>query len=227
MRHLQRITASLVLVFLALPLEASAATSTLPRRVLRHLPPTAQTTVIRPVRKALGIPKVTADMTRGAFVASLMQALYPGMLDDCFVALSESRYTHLFPDVPRTSQYAAEICVAIEMGVVQGYPDGLFRPDQHINTAEAAKVIAKAYGIAKDSSDPNVPWYQPYVTALRALGISLVPSSLADPFPYERAKQAVLTVRCSRAILPSGPRRSSAEERGRARSGSGLIAPCP
>jgi len=224
MRHLQRFSVCFLLAVLLFPIEASAYT--LPRRVLRRLPPATQTAVSRPVRKSVNIPKVTEDMTRAAFVASLMRALYPQMLEGCFETLSDSRYTLLFPDVPRTSPYAAEICVAIETGVVRGYPDGLFRPDQHINTAEAAKVIAKAYGIAKDSSDPNVPWYQSSVAALQGLGISLVPGSLATPFPFEQAKRTVWIVRCSRAIIPSGTRRSTAADRAQERSQSS-VAPCP
>jgi len=41
------------------------------------------------------------------------------------------------------------IAAAVRVGIINGYPDGTFRPDNYITRAEAAKVIAKAYVLKK------------------------------------------------------------------------------
>jgi len=46
----------------------------------------------------------------------------------------------------------------------------VFRPHKPINFAEAAKILAKAHGIANDSPDSNVEWFTPFIEALNARG---------------------------------------------------------
>jgi hypothetical protein len=72
----------------------------------------------------------------------------------------------LFPDVPKSAWYAPYVCVAKERGIVSGYEDGKFRPEQQINYAEAAKIAANAYSLSPvpQSGDPR--WYGPYARAV-------------------------------------------------------------
>ena len=59
-----------------------------------------------------------------------------------------SNETAPFPDVRSNAWYAAAIAMAQEYDLVQGYRDGLFRPDQPITRLEAIAVIARAMKIA-------------------------------------------------------------------------------
>lgn len=196
---LKRVAASVLLSLLFVPATASAAVP-LPRRVLRHLDTTTttQTTTTSGSPRSM-LPRPGQDMTRGAFVASLIRALHSEELTGCLDRLSPSRYELLFRDITRTDPLAPELCTALEAGIIQGYPDGYFRPMQVINNAEAAKVIAKAYGLGKDSSDPRVPWYQPSVNALLSLGITL-PRSLAVPFTPDQSKMILWSMHCSQRV---------------------------
>ncbi|MBI2463350.1 S-layer homology domain-containing protein [Candidatus Peregrinibacteria bacterium] len=64
-------------------------------------------------------------------------------------------------------------------GVIQGYPDGTFRPEQSINRAEALKIILRAKGIEIPVSPPNVSfsdysasdWFAPYIEEAHERGI--------------------------------------------------------
>lgn len=49
--------------------------------------------------------------------------------------------TKSFSDVPQTSAYYKDIESATRLGVLNGYPDGTFRPDGTLTRAEAATVI--------------------------------------------------------------------------------------
>jgi lysozyme len=48
-----------------------------------------------------------------------------------------------FKDVPATHWAADEIAAAVDDGIMEGYPDGTFKPDQAITRAEFAAAIAK------------------------------------------------------------------------------------
>lgn len=67
-----------------------------------------------------------------------------------------------FPDVPSDAWFAPFVCAAVRRDVVNGYPDGLFRPEQTVNTAEALKIIANLYD-RKAEERTGEYWYRPYV----------------------------------------------------------------
>lgn len=65
-----------------------------------------------------------------------------------------------------------------EKGIIKGYPDGTFKPDQVINRAEALKIIFESRGIAVEndtnSGFPDVDsnlWFAIYVTSAKKLGL--------------------------------------------------------
>ncbi len=59
------------------------------------------------------------------------------------------QYRDCFPDV--TNQwFAPPVCYAKERGWIQGYADGLFRPESSVNHAEAVKIILNGYGLGKN-----------------------------------------------------------------------------
>lgn len=78
-----------------------------------------------------------------------------------------------FPDVPATEWFAGAVTMLKSLAVIQGYPDGTFRPGQDINRAEALKILLKMSGleielIEFDVANPftdvySGEWYAPYV----------------------------------------------------------------
>jgi polyhydroxybutyrate depolymerase len=75
--------------------------------------------------------------------------------------------THCFADVDAAAWYAPYVCAAARRGIVSGYPDGTYKPDRTINTAEAIKIMVSAYKNSMESV-PGKPWYEPYVDYLDA-----------------------------------------------------------
>jgi hypothetical protein len=55
-----------------------------------------------------------------------------------------------FADVAARHPYGAAIATAAFFGLVEGNPDGTFRPDEAINRAEAAKLVALLVGLREE-----------------------------------------------------------------------------
>jgi inhibitor of cysteine peptidase len=68
-----------------------------------------------------------------------------------------------FPDVDSEAWYARYVQFAMAKGIVSGYPDGTFKPDDDVNFVEASKILALAYG---QKAQGGGDWYRPYVKAL-------------------------------------------------------------
>lgn len=68
-----------------------------------------------------------------------------------------------FPDV-KTEWFAKYVCTAKRNGVIQGYNDGLFRPENDLTFVEASKIISLSlnYGLTGDADI----WYKNYVQKL-------------------------------------------------------------
>lgn len=82
-----------------------------------------------------------------------------------------------FSDVPRTDSGYVGITFMNESGVINGYDDGTFKPDNSINRAEVLKIILKGSGIEADedfSADfPDVQvdqWFAPFVIKAKVMG---------------------------------------------------------
>lgn len=70
-------------------------------------------------------------------------------------------------------------CLAKELGIIKGYPDGTFRGGQSINLAEAIKIIAVAYTLPTAAAPTMADlWYVPYFTIANDRG-------LFEYFPYQ------------------------------------------
>ena len=69
----------------------------------------------------------------------------------------------LFTDLPETQwshQYIADLC---GQGVINGYPDGSFRPGDNVTYGEAFKLLLLAIGVAEPAYVPGQHWAMPYV----------------------------------------------------------------
>lgn len=82
-----------------------------------------------------------------------------------------------FSDVSRTHPYYTAITYLSQQGVIGGYADGTFKPENSINRAEVLKIILKGSNIEANEAYgaffPDVPeeaWFAPFVMKAKALG---------------------------------------------------------
>lgn len=81
-----------------------------------------------------------------------------------------------FPDTPRDSWYAAELCVAKTKQLINGYPDGTYRPEGNINFVEAAKILSNVFSLQVAGNETGEFWYRPYVKRMDDLNV--IPASI-------------------------------------------------
>lgn len=65
-----------------------------------------------------------------------------------------------FTDVKSDSWYAKYVCFAEDMGLVEGYGDGSFKPANNINFVEALKIVLIGMGYDYEEGDP---WFRAIV----------------------------------------------------------------
>ncbi len=118
-----------------------------------------------------GTYKPDATINRAEFVKILMETFE----DDgrtCKIAP--------FSDVDQSAWYATFAHEARCHGIVEGYSDGTFKPANGINFVEAAKILAKTFGLEASTTIPacdgDCPWYRPYVLMLEMRGA--IPTSV-------------------------------------------------
>jgi hypothetical protein len=76
-------------------------------------------------------------VNRVEFLKMLFETLQISLLDS---------KTQLFLDTPEDAWYISYIKTASDMDIIQGYPDGTFRPDQCVTRVEAIKMTLKSVG---------------------------------------------------------------------------------
>ncbi len=93
-----------------------------------------------------------------------------------------------FPDV--TNQWFAQVvCTAKDAGIVNGYPDGNFHPENKITFAEAGKILSLAYKQDVSALSCGQDWYEPYALALES-SKAIPPSVAALDKPLTRGEMA-------------------------------------
>ncbi len=79
-----------------------------------------------------------------------------------------------FSDIEDQAWYIPYLRTAFNENVIEGYPDGTFKPDQDVNFAEASKIIVESFGYDYEL-DSDI-WYKAYVDVLaarRAIPVSI------------------------------------------------------
>lgn len=99
-----------------------------------------------------------------------------------------------FPDVGN-QWFAFFVCTAKEEGIVGGYPDGLFKPEQPINFVEAAKILSLAYK-QNPASVGSTDWYEPFALALDS-SHAIPPTINTLDSPLSRGEMAEMMWRLS------------------------------
>lgn len=84
-----------------------------------------------------------ATITRAELAAIMIRAL----------GLSESGNSSKFTDVNANDWYAGAVAKAVEYGLIEGYRDGTFAPNQTISRQEALVILTRAMKIAGVESD--------------------------------------------------------------------------
>lgn len=175
-------------VMLRLP-PASVHFDPLPEAVPVLLPPPLP--AVQPVAYAWNGQETIA---RSTFVAAIVRRLYKPS-ERCFPQLSESDYSLLARDVEKDSPYGIDLCTAMRAGLMRGYSDNTFRPGALVTRAEAAKALAKAFGLAADPTDPAQPWSVPYVSALVDAGVLAVHADMDAPITRAELSAMLWTLR--------------------------------
>ncbi|MCK9186783.1 S-layer homology domain-containing protein [Candidatus Gracilibacteria bacterium] len=91
--------------------------------------------------------------------------------------MSPAKNEPIFSDVPQDEWYSNYIYTAKTLGIIDGYPNGTFKPAQTVNKAEAIKIILKALkaetGLVSFAPYEDTPinqnnaWYLPYAQYLK------------------------------------------------------------
>ncbi len=108
-----------------------------------------------------GYPDGTFQPDRTVNRAEFLKIVFAAEGDDVASASDPTG----FGDVNEGAWYAPYIRYAKQQGIVQGYPDGSFRPEQAVNFAEALKMAYVALGISGESA--SGAWYEPYLSHAR------------------------------------------------------------
>lgn len=110
-------------------------------------------------------------------VAGSLESFSQQKLDDCVKDKDLKNWTSMyFEDIPMDAWFASYICVAKELGIVDGYPDGTFKPAQDVNFVEASKIVANAQGLKTAEQSGDEDWYIRYVKSLETE--SAIPESI-------------------------------------------------
>lgn len=95
-----------------------------------------------------------------------------------FLALSLLVFASSFPDVAEDHENFTAIEYLDEKGVINGYANGTFKPENKVTRAEAAKMIVEAFSIKHEGNYEEVfgdakngEWFFEYVMALKEVGI--------------------------------------------------------
>lgn len=101
--------------------------------------------------------------------------------------------TVFFPDVQRDAWYASSVCAVKVAKIVDGYPDGTYKPSHTINVAEAMKMLAGTFAF-QTKTEPMDDWFVPYARALAAR--NAIPTSISNfSDPITRGEMAEMLYR--------------------------------
>jgi hypothetical protein len=120
-----------------------------------------------------GTFKPENTINRAEFSKIVINALAPKeTIDTCLTSAPRTVFFSqnlVFPDVAKSAWFAKFLCTARAKNIINGYPDGTFRPDGTVNAAEGAKILAGAFALTENIPPPdslNPRWYEPYLRLL-------------------------------------------------------------
>lgn len=111
------------------------------------------------------------SINRAEFLKIIVGAKYSASkINSCISSTYPSHYTYIrFPDVSKDTWFAPYICTALKYQIIDGYPDGTFKPEAYINFVEAAKILTSTLIPTDKQIATNLssnPWYSSYISLL-------------------------------------------------------------
>lgn len=109
-----------------------------------------------------GAFKGTRDVNRAEAVKFLLLTRF-GPID----AVEDIAYNGDFSDIYDRMWYTKYVITAANKGIINGYPDGLFRPGNTVNTAEFLKMVTLTFGLQTNlsyhySDVKSTDWFSQY-----------------------------------------------------------------
>src|SRR6185295_10394225 len=116
-------------------------------------------------------------MNRAELIKIVAASKYDAaVIEKCIASYQEKNYWYVyFKDVSTDAWYAPYVCVAQQVGLIQGYPDHTLHPEQPVSFVEAAKILLRTLDIPDDTA--AIPWYKPFVLELEAR--NAIPESIS------------------------------------------------
>jgi S-layer homology domain len=199
MRTFPRLTAAVIAASFALPAFAADTTTTFAVNPFTDVPtssPYYQAIEHLREQKVLkgyedGTFKPNARINRAEFVKLITNPylMDTNRLNECLGNYNRQTESKIFfSDVSQQAWYAREVCHSYDRGIIKGYPDGTFRPNNDVIFVEAAKMISGVFNL--QVSDEGTPWYKEYVdnfsdrkaipTSIRSLSIPITRGEMAE-----------------------------------------------
>lgn len=109
----------------------------------------------------------------------------------------------MFSDVQAGMWFNESVCTLVKAGIISGYPDGTFKPNQSITRAEFSSMIARMFSVSyvgnNSFEDINDHWAQSYMNILSKLGI-LKGDSNGNANPDANLTRAEAAAMCNRLV---------------------------
>jgi len=121
-----------------------------------------------------GTFKPTGNITRAEFCAVVVRAL--GLES---AAASTAGLTTKFNDVKSADWFAGYVNVAVNKGVVKGYPDGSFKPNANVSNAEAITMVVRALNREADATGEWPVGHISVAASLNIISSGFVSNALA------------------------------------------------
>lgn len=124
-----------------------------------------------------------ASVTREAVAMMLVRAL------ELPVRASSS-----FPDVGRASTASPSIEAAVKEGIISGYPDGTFRPKEHVTRAQLAIFLARSFDYEREEHERGFRDISSQMVAYPYI-MQLVEANVVSGFPDDTFRPDALVTR--------------------------------
>lgn len=163
------------------------------------------------VNYIMGYPDGTVRPDQSITRAEVATIFYRLLTDEAREMIWSSE--NIYPDVKTDDWFYIAICTLTNGGILKGYPDGTFRPDQPITRAELATIITRfdtQFGIlevTENFADVSGHWSEFYVefAATRGYVLGYPDGSFRPDQPITRAETVTMVNRClDRAVDEEG-----------------------
>lgn len=120
-----------------------------------------------------------------------------------------------FKDIPTTYQYYGYIAALVEAGIISGYDDQTFKPNESMTRAHMSKMISKGFDLQEPDANFTSPfqdvssknWFAPFVESLRIHEITTgtTPTTFSPGAFVTRSQLASFVTRSEKVITPEVP----------------------